>query len=202
MLLFNPFQPSVVFHIETVIRFALQTMPDFYMESYTGLKWVKIDCSLPQCFKYSLPNCFWGSFVNRTQNSSKNPKPYWRLRFGGGLAIPRHSNSEGLRDIQYSMSMVLDKGFYYETRQILLQNATAMLLQNATKVYYKMRQVFYYKIRQLLQNATLYSQILTNCEIIKVTHIENITANAFSHLQPLAKCLPKSKNLSKIGQDL
>ena len=42
------FQPSVVFHIETVIWFALQIMPGFYMESYTGLKWVKREYSLPQ----------------------------------------------------------------------------------------------------------------------------------------------------------
>ena len=35
------FQPSVVFHIETVICFALHIIPGFYMEYYTGLKWVK-----------------------------------------------------------------------------------------------------------------------------------------------------------------
>ena len=48
LLLFNPFQPSVVFHIETVIWFTLQIMPGFYMECYTGLKWVKREYSLPQ----------------------------------------------------------------------------------------------------------------------------------------------------------
>ena len=37
-LLFNLFQPSAVFHIETIIWFALQIMPGFYMECYTGLK--------------------------------------------------------------------------------------------------------------------------------------------------------------------
>ena len=45
MLLWNPFQPSVVFHIETV---KLQIMPGFYVEYYTGLKWVKREYSLPQ----------------------------------------------------------------------------------------------------------------------------------------------------------
>lgn len=35
---FNPFQPSVIFHIETVIWVALQIIADFYMEFYTGLK--------------------------------------------------------------------------------------------------------------------------------------------------------------------
>ena len=37
-LLFNPFQSSVLFHIEIV---KLQIKPDFYVECYTGLKWVK-----------------------------------------------------------------------------------------------------------------------------------------------------------------
>ena len=35
-LLFNAFQPSVVFHMKTVIWFALQTMPGFYIECYTA----------------------------------------------------------------------------------------------------------------------------------------------------------------------
>ena len=79
------------------------------------------------------------------------------------------------RDIQYSMSMVLDTRFhtwfimtvFYKMRQILLQNVTAILLQNVTKVYYKMRQVFYYKMRHLLQNESILLQIMmviTNCD--------------------------------------
>ena len=48
LLLFNPFQPSAVFHIEIVIWFTLQIMPGFYMECYTGLKWAKREYSLPQ----------------------------------------------------------------------------------------------------------------------------------------------------------
>lgn len=35
---FNPFQPSVIFHIETL---TLQIKFDFYMECYTGLKWAE-----------------------------------------------------------------------------------------------------------------------------------------------------------------
>ena len=42
------FQPSVEFHIETAIWFALQIIPGFYMKFYTQLKWVKRKCSLPQ----------------------------------------------------------------------------------------------------------------------------------------------------------
>ena len=50
------FQLSVVFHTETVIWFALQIMPGFYMESYTGLKWVKREYSLPQIFSLVCQN--------------------------------------------------------------------------------------------------------------------------------------------------
>ena len=52
------FQPNVVFHIETVIWFALQIAPGFYMENDTRLKWVKREYSLPQIFSFSLPKCF------------------------------------------------------------------------------------------------------------------------------------------------
>ena len=47
---------SVVFHIELVIWFALQIMPGFYMESYTGLKWVKGEYSLPHIFSLICQN--------------------------------------------------------------------------------------------------------------------------------------------------
>ena len=40
LLLFNPFQPSVVFHIETVIWFTLQIMPSFV---YGMLHWAEMD---------------------------------------------------------------------------------------------------------------------------------------------------------------
>ena len=120
----NPFQPSVVFHIESVIWFALEIMPDFYMEHYTGLKWIKRDYSLSQILNLSLSKCFWGSFVNRTQNSSENSKPFWRLRF------------EGWRDIQHSVSMVLDMRFYI------------WFIMTECDKYYKMQQLFYYKMLQ------------------------------------------------------
>ena len=110
----------------------------------------------------------------RTQNSSKNSKPFWKLSFGRGSVLRPSCNGEGLRNIQHSMSTVLDRTVFYKMRQILLQNATAVLLQNATEVYYKMRQVFYYKMRQfyykmrqLLQNATVFLQnaiVITKCD--------------------------------------
>ena len=136
LLLFNPFQPCVVFPIETVVRFPMQIMSDFFMEWYTGLKWVKREYSLPQILNLSLLKCFWGRFVNRTQNSSKNFTPFWRLRFGRGSLVRPPSNGEELRDIQHIMSMVLDTRFdiwlimtvNYKMRQILVKNATAILL--------------------------------------------------------------------------
>ena len=55
LLLFNPFQLSVVLHIEKV---KLQMKPDFCMECCTGLKCVKRECSLPQILNLTLPKCF------------------------------------------------------------------------------------------------------------------------------------------------
>ena len=125
------FQLSAVFHIETVICFALQMMPGFYMENYTGRKWVEREYSLPKIFSLAC----------------KSSKPFGRLCLGRGSFEHHLSNSKGIRDIQDSMSTALDPGFhisfimalYYKMRQMLLQNAAAILLQNETKVYYKMR---------------------------------------------------------------
>ena len=52
------FFPSVVFHTETAIWFALQSMPGFYMECYTGMKWFRREYSLLQILNLSLPKCF------------------------------------------------------------------------------------------------------------------------------------------------
>ena len=97
-------------------------------------------------------------FVNKTQNSSENSKPFWRLRFGRGLVVRPPFNGEGLRDIQHGMSMIIDTRFqirfimtvYYKMRQIYYKNRKD-LLQNA---FYKMRR-FYYKIRRLFQTGTV-----------------------------------------------
>ena len=148
---------------------ALQIMPVFYMECYTRLKWVKREHSLPQMLNLSLPKCFSGSFVNRTQNSSKSSKPLQGLRFERWPVVHPPSNSEGLRDIQHSMSMVLYTRFIFDS----------LIWQFITKYdrcYYKMRQLSYYKMRQkfiticvrfLLQKATVLLQnatIITNCD--------------------------------------
>ena len=60
---------------------------------------------------------------------------------------------EGLREIDYNMSMVLYKNLFSEVSSdysflfgSLLQNATAILFQNASKVYYKMLEIFCYKM--------------------------------------------------------
>ena len=65
------------------------------MECYTGLKWVERQYSLPQILNLGLPKCFQGSFVNRTQNSKENFKPFWRVLFGRGSVIHPLSNGVG-----------------------------------------------------------------------------------------------------------
>ena len=50
------FQPSAVFQMEIVIWFALQIMPGFCMDCYTGLKWVKREYSLPQILRLVCQN--------------------------------------------------------------------------------------------------------------------------------------------------
>ena len=117
-----------MFHIETVISFALQIMPGFYkMECCTGLKWVKREYSLQQILNLTLPIYFSGIFVNRTQNSSENSKRFWRLRFGRRSVVRPPSNGEGLRNIQHSMNMLLDTGFIFDSLWQLLQNATDII---------------------------------------------------------------------------
>ena len=118
------------------------------------------------------------------QKSSENSKPLWKLRCERGSVLHPPSNGKGLRDIEHSMSTVLDTGFnnwfimtlYYKIWQMLLQNGTTILLQNATNVYFLLQNAIvllhnatvttndrnvivkgdiYYKIRSLLQIATV-----------------------------------------------
>ena len=124
------FQPSDVFHIETVISFALEIMPGFYIECYTGLELVKREYSLLQILNLSLPKWFKGSLLTRFKNSSKNFKPFWKLHFERGSVIhPQHS-----------MSMVLSTRFHIW----LLWH----FITKCDRYYHKMRQIFYYKMRQ------------------------------------------------------
>ena len=139
--------------------------------------------SLPKILNWSLPKCFYGGFFKMIQNSSKHYKPFWRLRFGRGSVVRPPSNGQGLRDIQHSMSMVLDKRFhiwlilthFYKIQQILLKNAGAVteVTIAAIEFYYKMRQAFWYKMQQSLQIATSFLQkrqslqiatFITNCD--------------------------------------
>ena len=71
------------------------------------------------------------------------------------------SNGEGLRDIQHSMSIVLDRRFHIWFVMTVYYKMQQILLQNATGVHYKMREVFCYKMRQLLQIATIFLQNAT-----------------------------------------
>ena len=84
-------------------------------------------------FNLESAKMFLRKFRNRTQNSSKNAKLFWRLRFERGSVVRPLSNGEGLRDMQHSINMVFKLlAVYYKMRLILLQNTTAILLQNAT----------------------------------------------------------------------
>ena len=118
-------------------------MPGFYIECYTELKWVKGEYSLPQITAK-------GIFIDRIRNWSENSKPFWRQRFGRRLVVCPPSNAKRLRDIQHSMSMVIDTRFH-------IWFIMTILLQDATEVYYKMHQVLYYKMWQFyykLQQCT------------------------------------------------
>ena len=79
-----------------------------------------------------------------------------------------------LRDIQHSMSMVLDTRsyiwfiwqnitkcdrYYYKIRQLFYNKMRQFFYYKMLQFYYKMRR-FYYKLRQLLQNVTF----ITNCD--------------------------------------
>ena len=91
--------------------------------------------------------------------------------FCEGVSLRPPSNGE-VRDIQHSMSMLLETRFpiliYYDTfykiRHILLQNATTTLLQNAAEVFTKCARFFItkcdsFKMWQLLQVATIFTVI-------------------------------------------
>ena len=160
-------------------------MPDFYMECYTELKWVKREYSLPQNITSVRQNVS-KIFANRTQNSSENSKPFWRLCLGRGSVAGPTSNGKWFRGIQHTMNMVLDTRFhiwfimtlYYKLRQILLQNARAILLQNATKIYYKMRQVFHYKMRQFYYKMRQFYYTMRQLSQIVTILLQNATVIA------------------------
>ena len=79
-------------------------MPGFYMEGYTGLKWVKREYSLPQIFSLVCQNVSEEVLLTEPKVQAKIPR-----ELGEGHPL---SNGEGFRDIQYSISMVLDPGFH------------------------------------------------------------------------------------------
>ena len=65
-----------------------------------------------------------------------------------------HPPRLGLRDIQHSMSMLLDTRFH-------IWLIMALYFKMRQLFNYKMRQVFYYKMWVLLQNAT----VMTKCDV-------------------------------------
>ena len=128
------------------------------------------------------------SFVNNTQNSNENYKPFWRLPFGRGSVVCPPSTGEWLRNIQHSLRMLLNARFhiwfimtlyyncdryYYKMRQLFCYKMRQKFITKCVRIFitkcdnfvtkcdrcYKLRR-FYYKMRQLLQNATF----ITNCD--------------------------------------
>ena len=81
-------------------------MPGFYMESYTGLKWVKREYSLPQIFSLVCQNVSEEVLLTEPKIQAKIPI------LGRGSVEHPLFNNEGFRDIQDSMSTVLDRGLH------------------------------------------------------------------------------------------
>ena len=109
----------------------------FYMECYTGLKWVKTKYLLPQIL----------SLVN--QNISKEV-----LLTGPKIQakIPIHSGENMTAILLQNATKV-----YYKIRQVFTTGCYTFIAKCGS--YYKLRR-FYYKMLQLLQNATF----ITNCD--------------------------------------
>ena len=121
-------------------------------------------------------------FCKQDQNSRENSKSFWRWHLWRESVECLLSNGEGFKDIQHSMSTVLELGFhmwfimtiYYKIQQLfyfkmrqkfitgfLLENVT-VLLQNARVMYYKLRRCITKcdsccKMRRLLEIATIES---------------------------------------------
>ena len=127
--------------------------------------------SLPQISILCLLKCFEVSFVNRTQNLSKNSKPFWRIRFGRGSVVRPPSNGDGIRDIQHSMSMV----------------DTRLHVWFIMTVYYKMRQKFITKCVRFFD--TKCDSFITKCDsyykmrrLLQIVTVQGLMINQLSHV--------------------
>ena len=95
-------------------------MPGFYMECYTGLKWVKTDFtikpikSLTQILNLVCQNVSKEALLTGPKIQVKIPSHCGDCVLEGQLMVTGEDlgegqgNGEELRDIQHSMSMVLD----------------------------------------------------------------------------------------------
>ena len=86
-------------------------MPGFYMESYTGLKWVKREYSLPQIFSLVCQNVSEEVLLTEPKIQAKIPSHSGDCVLGEGQERPP-SNGEEFKHIQHSMSTVLEPGFH------------------------------------------------------------------------------------------
>ena len=112
----------------------------------------------PNLARTSLIKCYW--ILQNPRVTTLTVSELLRENQQGGK-ITSHPPRLGLRNIQRTISMLLDTRFriwlimtlYYKMWQILLQNATAILLQNASGFLLQ-------NVTVLLQNAT----VITNCD--------------------------------------
>ena len=136
--------------------------------------WNFVKPHILQVLNFSMLKCFWGSFADKGQDSSRYSKQFWSLHSERITAIHPPSIEEGSEDIEsrrnvalYTRKFILKSQqwlsfcilLYYDT---LLQNATGIstkrdsyfitkcyksLLQDASCFYCKIRP-FYYKMRE------------------------------------------------------
>ena len=76
------------------------------------MKWVKIEYSLSYILSLDCQNVSKQVLLAEPKIQSEFSKPFWRLRLRRGSVGRPPSNGEGFRDIQHSMSTVLDPGVY------------------------------------------------------------------------------------------
>ena len=115
----------------------------------------------------SFSKCFWRSFANRAQTSSKNIQTVLKFASRKGEVIHPPSKNRGLWVISLSMSMVLNKKNLLLGVKKRFGSHICSLLHFTTKCdryYYKIRQLFYYKVRQKFI-AKCVKFVITKCDI-------------------------------------
>ena len=156
------FQPSVVFHIEKVIWFALQIMPSFHMKCYTGLKQVKRESLLRQILRLVCQNVSKEVLLTGLKIQTKIPSHSGDCLLAEGQlnAFPLMAKGLGIFTIehQHGTRPGVSCLIHYET---LLQNATDIITKCDSYFITKCDRSLLQIAMILLQNAT----VITKCDI-------------------------------------